>query len=93
MKKRLLIFLVTVVFMGPLVLFAAAPPAKDVKVKKTGSKKPAVTFSHTNHDKKGIKDCDACHEAAKSKKASHKYCKGCHKTKKGPTSCKKCHKK
>lgn len=58
-----------------------------------------VTFNHKQHQDQ-LKDCKKCHSGApgkiaeKNKDWAHKTCKGCHtEMKKGPTSCKECHKK
>ena len=58
-----------------------------------------ITFSHKKHQEM-LKDCKKCHEKGPGKIAelgkdwAHKTCKGCHtEMKKGPTSCKDCHKK
>lgn len=58
-----------------------------------------ITFSHKKHQD-SLKDCTKCHTgepgkiAGLSKDWAHKTCKGCHtELKKGPTSCKDCHKK
>ena len=90
MKKRVMIFLVALAFVIPVILFAASAPKKAMKVKKSGNKKSAVMFDHNKHS--AVKDCDGCHKAAKTKNASHKYCRDCHKSKGGPTKCKQCHK-
>jgi hypothetical protein len=81
--------------------FAAAPPAdKKFEVKGMG----AVTFSHANHEKGGIKDCTLCHHKAAGdiKDAAGKPCGECH-TKETKTTlkaathekspCKACHEK
>lgn len=58
-----------------------------------------VTFPHKKHQEM-LNDCKKCHEkglgkiAELDKEWAHKTCKGCHvEMKKGPTSCKDCHKK
>lgn len=58
-----------------------------------------ISFNHTKH-KEDLKDCKKCHTngpgkiAEMNKDWAHKTCKGCHsEMKKGPTSCKECHKK
>jgi hypothetical protein len=59
-----------------------------------------VTFNHKQHQER-LKDCTKCHATATGgkiegfgKDVAHKTCKGCHtEMKKGPTSCKDCHKK
>lgn len=58
-----------------------------------------VTFNHKAHQEM-LKDCSKCHEKGPGKIEgfgkdwAHKTCKGCHADmKKGPTSCKECHKK
>lgn len=94
MKKSAFIIFIIAVFVLPFALLAKEPPAKDIKVKKLGTKKPAVTFSHAKHAKtKLAKDCNTCHNAVKAKNDAHKLCKDCHKAEKaGPTKCKECHK-
>ena len=89
MKKRFLVFFVAIMFIVPLAIYAGAP-AGAIKVKKSGSKKAAVSFTHSKHKGCGAKA--ACHKAAKSKSSAHKFCKGCHKKQGGPKSCKACHK-
>lgn len=95
MKKTLLIAIV-LLFAGSITLFAIDAPTKDIKIKKTGRKATAVTFSHSEHAKTGdkFKDCAGCHNAVKSQKTAHKYCADCHKSvNKGPRAmtCKECH--
>jgi hypothetical protein len=58
-----------------------------------------VTFPHKKHQQM-LRDCTKCHEKGPGKIAelgkdwAHKTCKGCHtEMKKGPVSCKDCHKK
>lgn len=59
-----------------------------------------ITFNHKQHQER-LKDCTKCHASATGgkiegfgKDVAHKTCKGCHtEMKKGPTSCKECHKK
>lgn len=58
-----------------------------------------VPFPHKQHQE-SVKDCKVCHSNGTgkipelNKEWAHKTCKGCHtETKKGPTSCKDCHKK
>ena len=58
-----------------------------------------VPFPHKKHQEM-LKDCKKCHEKGPGKITelgkdwAHKTCKGCHTDlKKGPTSCKDCHKK
>ena len=94
--KRSLLVAIVLIFAGPTMLFANDIPTKDIKIKKTGKKATAVTFSHSEHAKTGdkFKDCTGCHNAVKSQKTAHKYCTDCHKSmNKGPkaTVCKECH--
>lgn len=70
--------------------FAAAP--EMIKMKKD------VNFDHKSHAS-AVGDCKKCHEMGAGKivgfgkEWAHKNCKGCHtEMKKGPTSCKDCHK-
>jgi hypothetical protein len=98
MKKMFLVILLAV-FIAPILLYSAeVAPTKDVIIKKSAKTKPAVIFSHTKHEKKigaKSKDCNACHDAAKTKEGAHKYCTECHKTMKAvPTlaKCNECHK-
>jgi len=58
-----------------------------------------VTFPHKQHQEL-LKDCKKCHEKGPGKiegfgkEWAHKNCKACHaEMKKGPASCKDCHKK
>lgn len=76
-----------------LVAFAGTAFAADTIEMKKG-----VVFNHKAHQT-AVGDCKKCHEGAPGKIAgfgkdwAHKSCKGCHTDmKKGPTSCKECHK-
>lgn len=77
-----------------LVAFAGTAFAADSITMKKG-----VVFNHKAHSE-ALKDCTKCHAAATGgkiegfgKDLAHKTCKGCHTDmKKGPTSCKECHK-
>jgi hypothetical protein len=78
-----------------LVAFAGTAFAADSITMKKG-----VVFNHKAHSE-ALKDCTKCHAAAAGGKiegfgkdlAHAKGCKGCHvEMKKGPTSCKECHK-
>ncbi len=98
MKKLLLVF-ITAAFIAPVLLYSAdTPPSRNVKIKKSGSTKTAVMYSHVRHDKKigaKAKECKPCHDAVKTKDSAHKYCAECHKTMKaGPilAKCNDCHK-
>lgn len=82
-----------VVSMLALVAFAGSAFAADViEMKKN------VKFNHKAHQ--AVADCKKCHEKGAGKiegfgkeLAHGKGCKGCHvEMKKGPTSCKECHK-
>jgi hypothetical protein len=83
-----------VVTMIALVAFAGSAFAADVIEMKKG-----VKFNHKAHAD-AMKDCKKCHEKGPGKiegfgkDFAHKAgCKGCHADmKKGPTSCKDCHK-
>ncbi len=77
------------------VSFAAGPESIDLP-----ASMGKVTFPHKKHQELLKQDCKKCHEKAPGKIAelgkdwAHKTCKGCHtEMKKGPTSCKDCHKK
>ena len=84
----------TIISMLALVAFAGSAFAADVIEMKKG-----VKFNHKTHQEQ-VKDCTKCHEKATGGKIegfgkdwAHKNCKGCHtEMKKGPTSCKECHK-
>lgn len=84
----------TIISMLALVAFAGSAFAADVIEFKKG-----VKFNHKTHQEQ-VKDCTKCHEKATGGKIegfgkdwAHKNCKGCHaEMKKGPTSCKECHK-
>lgn len=87
MKLRLIaIFAITA--------FAGTAFAADVIEMKRG-----VKFNHKTHQEL-LKDCTKCHSSAEGGKIegfgkdfAHKSCKGCHSEgKKGPTTCKECHK-
>ena len=83
-----------IVAMFALVAFAGTAFAADVIELKKG-----VKFAHKAHQEM-LKDCTKCHVKAEGgkiegfgKDIAHKTCKGCHTDmKKGPTSCKDCHK-
>ncbi|HEY5522566.1 MAG TPA: cytochrome c7 [Desulfuromonadaceae bacterium] len=86
-----------VVAMLAVTAFAGAAFAADVIELPASNGK--VSFNHKKHQET-LKDCKKCHEGAPGKIAvlgkdwAHKTCKGCHvEMKKGPTSCKECHKK
>ena len=84
----------TMITMLALVAFAGTAFAGDVIEMKKG-----VKFNHKAHTEL-LKDCTKCHAKAEGgkiegfgKDVAHKTCKGCHTDmKKGPTSCKECHK-
>jgi predicted CXXCH cytochrome family protein len=87
MKKVLISLLAVVAFAGTVC-------AADVMDLKKG-----VKFNHKAHQAAVAGDCKKCHEKAPGKIEgfgkdwAHKTCKGCHTDmKKGPTSCKDCHK-
>ena len=83
-----------IVVLFSLVAFAGTAFAADVIEMKKG-----VKFDHKAH-KEALKDCTKCHakpEGGKiegfGKELAHNTCKKCHADeKKGPTSCKECHK-
>ena len=83
-----------VISLFAVVAFASIACAADVIEMKKG-----VKFNHKAHSEL-LKDCTKCHATAAGgkiegfgKEWSHKTCKGCHaEMKKGPTSCKECHK-
>ena len=85
----------TVITLFALAAFAGTAFAADVIELKKG-----VSFNHKTHQE-ALKDCSKCHATAAGgkiadhgKEWAHKTCKGCHtEMKKGPTSCKDCHKK
>ncbi len=83
-----------IVIMVAMVAFAGSAFAADVMDLKKG-----VKFTHKAHQTALAGDCKKCHESAPGKIEgfgkdwAHKNCKGCHvEMKKGPTSCKECHK-
>lgn len=84
----------TVITLLALVAFAGTAFAADMIDMKKG-----VKFNHKKHQEV-LKDCKKCHAKAEGgkvegfgKDVAHKTCKGCHADmKKGPTSCKECHK-
>jgi len=87
----------TVIALFALAAFAGTAFAADVIELPASMGK--VSFPHKKHQEM-LKDCKKCHEKAPGKIAelgkdwAHKTCKGCHaEGKKGPTSCKDCHKK
>jgi cytochrome c553 len=87
-----------VVAMFAVTMFAGAAFAADVIELPASMGK--ISFPHKKHQVM-LKDCTKCHANAKGGKIegfgkdwAHKTCKGCHtEMKKGPTSCKECHKK
>ena len=88
MKRMFVALFVVVAFAGTA--FADAPDT--ITLKKN------VTFNHKAHIAL-LGDCKKCHEKEPGKiegfgkDYAHKNCKGCHtEMKKGPTSCKECHK-
>jgi len=84
----------TIIALFALVAFAGTAFAADVIEMKKG-----IKFNHKTHSEL-LKDCTKCHAKAEGGKIegfgkdfAHKSCKGCHvEMKKGPTSCKDCHK-
>lgn len=85
----------SIVALFAVVAFAGTAFGADVIEMKKG-----VKFNHKAHGE-ALKDCTKCHKDAKGGKiegfgkelAHGKGCKGCHADmKKGPTSCKECHK-
>ena len=87
MKKVIVALIAVVAFAG------TAFSADVIELKK------GVKFNHKAHQEM-LKDCKKCHAKAEGgkiegfgKEWAHKTCKGCHADgKKGPTSCKECHK-
>ncbi len=88
MKKAIVALIAVVAFAG------TAFGADVIEMKK------GVKFNHKAHEA-AVGDCTKCHKDAKGGKiegfgkemAHAKGCKGCHAdNKKGPTSCKECHK-
>ena len=87
-----------VVAMLAVTAFAGASFAADVIELPASMGK--VSFPHKKHIEQ-LKECTKCHAnstggkiAELGKDWAHKTCKGCHaEMKKGPTSCKECHKK
>ena len=86
----------TIVAMFAIVAFAGSAFAVSdvIEMKKN------VKFTHKKHNE-ALKDCTKCHAKPEGGKiegfgkdlAHGKGCKGCHvEMKKGPTSCKECHK-
>lgn len=87
----------TVIAMLAVVAFVGTAFAADVMEFPASMGK--VTFPHKMHQGM-LKSCKKCHEKGPGKIEgfgkdwAHKTCKGCHtEMKKGPTSCKDCHKK
>lgn len=83
----------TVITIFALAAFAGTAFAADVMEFKKG-----VKFNHKAHQT-AVGNCSKCHEKTPGKIQgfgkdwAHKTCKGCHTDmKKGPTSCKDCHK-
>jgi cytochrome c553 len=96
MKKVLsTILAVTVAISLSSFVFAAVGPDTIDLPASTGK----VAFSHKKHQEM-LQGCTKCHTnepgkiAGLGKEWAHNTCKGCHtESKKGPTSCKDCHKK
>ena len=89
----------TVIAMLALVAFAGTALAAGPEVIEFKASMGKVTFPHKKHQEM-LKSCKKCHEKAPGKIEgfgkdwAHKTCKGCHtEMKKGPASCKDCHKK
>ena len=84
----------TIIAVLALVALTGTAFAGDVMEFKKG-----VKFNHKAHQE-ALKDCTKCHSTTAGgkiegfgKEFAHKTCKGCHtEMKKGPTSCKECHK-
>lgn len=93
MKKVIISLFALVAFAGTAF---AAPEVIELAAPKMGK----VTFNHKQHQER-LQDCTKCHASKEGgkiagfgKDVAHKTCKGCHtEMKKGPTSCKDCHKK
>lgn len=88
MKRTFVALIALVTLTGTA--FAAAP--ETIKMKKE------VSFDHKAHVA-AVGECKKCHEKEPGKidgfgkEYAHKNCRGCHNDmKKGPTSCKGCHK-
>ena len=89
-----------VVAMLVITAFAGAALAAGPETIELPASMGKITFAHKKHQEMLKQDCKKCHEKAPGKIAglnkdwAHKTCKGCHaEMKKGPTSCKDCHKK
>lgn len=87
----------SIITMIALAAFAGTACAADVIELPASMGK--VSFQHKKHQEM-LKDCSKCHSKGPGKIEelgkdwAHKTCKGCHSEgKKGPTSCKDCHKK
>lgn len=89
-----------VVAMLAVTAFAGVTFAASPEIIELPASMGKVTFNHKQHQER-LKDCTKCHASATGgkiegfgKDVAHKTCKGCHvEMKKGPTSCKECHKK
>lgn len=89
-----------VVAMLAVTAFAGAAFAAGPETIELPASMGKISFPHKMHQEM-LKDCTKCHANAKGgkiegfgKEWAHKTCKGCHAAmKKGPTSCKDCHKK
>jgi hypothetical protein len=89
----------TVVVMFAVTAFAGAVFAAGPETIELPASMGKISFPHKKHQEM-LKDCKKCHEKGPGKIAelnkdwAHKTCKGCHtEMKKGPVSCKDCHKK
>ena len=74
MKKNLFIFTIVIIVATAMTLYA-----KNVTVKKTGSKKSAVTFNHDahkTHATKSGKNCKSCHHVGQLNQSC--AAPGCH---------------
>ncbi len=93
--KRIIAAAALTLFAASLAMAAAGPETITLPAKMGN-----VTFPHAKHQEM-LKDCKKCHATDAGgkiegfgKDIAHKNCKGCHEeSKKGPTSCKDCHKK
>ena len=76
MKKKIFTLVAASIFLSTMMV--VAQKNINVTVKKTGSKKGAVTFNHRKHKKHAIdvKKCKTCHHIGRY----HQSCgeKGCH---------------
>jgi len=93
MNKKFFVLLMAVVVFVAFFIYAGTDA---MTIKKTGTKKGAVTFNHDAHAK--VDKCEACHHSKEDKGDKKVSCAKCHSDKLGMKAMhknciKQCHKK